>query len=107
MAALVPWILQYLVEGLGPSIWPSVQGEKPMGDFEIIEQWGKANGGTARDIRTQCPELKARKLREISEMCERLVAEGRIRSTRVPVPDKRYLGRSLEKSSQYMQPASE
>ena len=78
-----------------------------MTDLEIIEQWGKANGGTARDIRTQCPELEARKLREISGMCERLVAEGRLQATRVPVPDKRYLGRSLERSSQYMQPASE
>lgn len=55
----------------------------------------------------QCPELKARKLREISEMCERLVAEGRLQATRVPVPASRYVGRSLEKSSQYMQPASE
>ena len=78
-----------------------------MSDLEVIEQWGKANGGTARDIRMQCPELKARKVREISEICERLVAEGRLQATEVPVPDSRYVGRSLGKSSQYMQPASE
>lgn len=77
-----------------------------MSDLEVIERWGKANGGTAGDIRMQCPELKARKLREISGMCERLVAEGRIQATRVPVPDSRYVGRSLKKSSQYMKPAS-
>ncbi len=77
-----------------------------MSDIEIIEQWGKTNGGTAKDIRMQCPELKMKKLREISEICERLVAEGRLQATRVPVPDKRYVGRSLEKSSEYMKPAS-
>jgi len=77
-----------------------------MSDLEIIEHWGKTNGGTARDIRTQCPELKMKKLKEISENCERLVAEGRLQATRVPVPDKRYVGRSLEKSSEYMKPAS-
>jgi len=77
-----------------------------MTDLEIIEQWGKANGGTASDIRKQCPELKAKKVREISGMCVRLVAEGRLQATRVPVPDSRYVGRSLKKSSQYMKPAS-
>lgn len=77
-----------------------------MSDLEIIEQWGKTNGGTAKDIRMQCPELKAGTLRNISELCEKLVAEGRLQATRVPVPDKRYVGRSLEKSSQYMKPAS-
>jgi hypothetical protein len=75
-------------------------------DLEIIELWGRSNGGTAKDIRTQCPELKRRKLSEISGMCERLVTEDRLQATRVPVPDKRYVGRSLEKSSQYMKPAS-
>jgi len=98
---------EYLGEGRGPCIWPSVQGGKPLSDLEAIERWGKTNGGTARDIRMQCPGLKARKLREISKICERLVAEGRLQATRVPVPDSRYLGRSLGKSSQYMQPASE
>jgi hypothetical protein len=77
-----------------------------MSDLEIIEHWGKTNGGTAKDIRMQCPELKMKKLKEISENCERLVAEGRLQATRVPVPDKRYVGRSLQKSSQYMKPAS-
>ena len=74
-----------------------------MSDLEIIEQWGKTNGGTASDIRMQCPELKAKKVREISGMCERLVAEGRLQVTNVP--DERYMGRSLKKSLQYMQPA--
>lgn len=77
-----------------------------MGDLEIIEQWGKTNGGTASDIRRQCPELKAKKVREVSGMCERLVANGRLQATRVPVPDNRYVGRSLKKSSQYVKPAS-
>ncbi len=87
-----------------PSTWSSVQGGKPVTDLEIIEQWGKTNGGTASDIRMQCPELKGRKVREISGMCERLVADGRLQATRVPVPDNRYVGRSLKKSSQCMKP---
>lgn len=73
-----------------------------MGDLEIMEQWGKANGGTASDIRVQCPGLKAKKVREISGMCERLVADGRLQAVRVPAPVNRYVGRSLEKSSQCM-----
>lgn len=77
-----------------------------MSNLEIIEQWGKANGGAASDIRKHCPEMKAKKVGEISEMCERLVAEGRLQATRVPVLDSRYVGRSLKKSSQYMEPAS-
>lgn len=77
-----------------------------MRKLEIIEQWGKANGGTASDIRKQCPELKKIKVSEISEMCEKLVAEGRLQATNVPVPVRRYVGRSLKKSSEYMKPAS-
>jgi hypothetical protein len=77
-----------------------------MSDLEIIEQWGKANGGTANDIRMQCPELKAKIVREISGMCEQLVAEDRLNKTRVLAPSGRYIGRSLKKSSQFMQPAS-
>jgi len=84
------------------SIWPSVQGGKHMSDLEIIEQWGKTNGGTAKDIRTQCPELKAGTLRKISELCEKLVAEDRLAAKRVPVRESRYVGRSLEKSVRYM-----
>lgn len=84
-----------------------MESETLASDLEVIEQWGRSSGGTATDIRRQCRELKAKTLREISEMCERLVAEGRLTATRAPVLDNRYLGRSLQKSSQYMQPASE
>jgi len=77
-----------------------------MRELEIIEQWGKTNGGTASDIRRQCPELKKIKVSEISDMCEQLVAEGRLQATNVPVPANRYVGRSLKKSLQYLKPAS-
>lgn len=82
----------------------SIRPEKATTDLEIIEQWGKTNGGTAGDIRRQCPQLKVKILREISEMCEKLVAEGRLMATGAPdnQPDKRYVGRSLKKSVQYM-----
>jgi hypothetical protein len=70
-------------------------------DLEIIERWGKTNGGTAADIRMQCPELSRKTLREISELCEKLVALGRLSKARVPVPGGRYIGRSLKKSSCY------
>lgn len=73
-----------------------------LSDAEIIERWGKGNGGTARDIRMQCPELSRRTLREISELCEKLVSEGRLSVTKTPVPGSRYVGRSLKKSAQHV-----
>jgi hypothetical protein len=78
------------------------QEENPMPALEIIERWGRSNGGTTRDIQRQCPELRSRTLSEISEMCERLAAEGRLAVTRIPVPQTRYVGRSLKGSAQYM-----
>jgi len=80
--------------------------KKPVIRLEIIERWGETNGGTARDIKTQCAELRGMTLKEISKLCEKLVAEGRLQATRVPVQGSRYLGRSLKRSSQYMPPAS-
>jgi hypothetical protein len=78
---------------------------KRMNDLEASEaimEWGKTNGGTAREIQRQLSQLKGWTQRQISELCERLVAEGRLLATRVPVPDGRYVGRSLKKSLRYM-----
>jgi hypothetical protein len=74
-----------------------------MGDYEMIVEWGKTKGGTVRDIRMQLPGLKAKSLRQITEVCERLVAEGRLGKAMVPVRNGRYIGRSLEKWSRYIQ----
>ncbi len=74
--------------------------------LEAIETWGRTNGGTAGDIRRQCPQLKKKTLKQISALCDQLVAEGRLLAARVPVPNNRYVGRSLEKSSEYTQAAS-
>ena len=81
----------------------TTEKEKSMSDPEIIELWGQVHGGTASDIRRQCPELKAKTLRKITEMCERLVTEGLMAAAKVPVPNGRYVGRSLEKSAEYLE----
>ncbi len=79
----------------------TVEYKAAISNLEVIENWGKAYGGTASDVRRQCPELRRMTLKAITAMCERLAAEGRLTATKVPVPSDRYVGRSLEKSAEY------
>jgi len=67
-------------------------------ELEIIEEWGRTNGGTVDDIRVQIPELKRKTRKEVLRICEAIAAEGRLAVARVPVPGGRYVGRSLKKS---------
>ena len=82
-----------------PDISTPIRGEESVAELEIIEEWGRTNGGTIDDIRMQVPELKGKTRKEVSEMCETLAAKGRLPVTRVPAPSGRYLGRSLKKST--------
>jgi hypothetical protein len=84
----------------------TVEYKAAISNLEAVEQWGKAHGGTASDIRRRCPELRRVTLGEITAMCERLVAEGRLTATNVPVPSRRYVGRSLAKSAEYTEHSS-
>ncbi len=85
-----------------PTACQSSRTQEPITDLEIIEQWGKTNGGTASDIKKQCPKLKSKTLAEISRLCALLVAEGRLHTTNIQVRNSRYMGRSLERTAQYM-----
>lgn len=66
--------------------------EYPLSDLEIIEKWSKTNWGTAKDIVAQCPDLADKRVKKVGEMCEQLVAEGRLKAT--DAPGLRYIGQA-------------
>ena len=68
--------------------------EYPLSDLEIIEKWSKTNWGTAKDIVAQCPDLAEKRVKKVGEMCEQLVAEGRLKAT--DAPGLRYIGQAGE-----------
>jgi hypothetical protein len=66
--------------------------EYPLSDLEIIEKWSKTNWGTAKDIVAQCPDLADKRVKKVGEMCEQLVAEGRLKAT--DAPGLHYIGQA-------------
>jgi hypothetical protein len=68
--------------------------QRPVTDLEVkaILEWSKTHCGTERDVKRELQELKARTLREIKGLLEKLVAEGRLLSARVSAPSRRYTG---------------
>ena len=66
--------------------------EYPLSDLEIIEEWSKTNWGTAKDIVAQCPDLAEKRVKKVGEMCEQLVAEGRLKAT--DAPGLHYIGQA-------------
>ena len=68
--------------------------EYPLSDLEIIEEWSKTNWGTAKDIVAQCPDLAEKRVKKVGEMCEQLVAEGRLKAT--DAPGLHYIGQAGE-----------
>ena len=68
--------------------------ECPLSDLEIIMKWSQTNWGTAKDIVAQCPDLAEKRVKKVGEMCEQLVAEGRLKAT--DAPGLRYIGQAGE-----------
>lgn len=66
--------------------------EYPSSDLETIMKWTQTNCGTAKDIVAQCPDLAEKRVKKVREMCEQLVAEGRLTAT--DVPPLRYIGQA-------------
>ncbi|MGA2609825.1 MAG: hypothetical protein ABSH01_20495 [Terriglobia bacterium] len=68
--------------------------ECPLSDLEIIMKWSQTNWGTAKDIVAQCPDLAEKRVKKVGEMCEQLVAEGRLKAT--DAPGLHYIGQAGE-----------